>query len=162
VNWLLGEDRTVQIYPECAAFFNGRDGHAAAAVKVNFNSEDNPMEIGASLGVGFAVAGWVCLHIHLRPSCSPLILSQIAFWLHAIVMEIYLALTPAESERLREVSYQRQLERGFRHPGSAGITGNLGDANPYIPVSKRMAGQGEGEELGMLSSRKRSEGDEQA
>ena len=32
-----------------------------------------------------------------------------------------LHLTPKESERLRQVSYQRQLEAGFRNPGHAGL-----------------------------------------
>lgn len=32
-----------------------------------------------------------------------------------------LHLTPKESERLRQVSYQRQLEAGFKNPGHAGL-----------------------------------------
>lgn len=32
-----------------------------------------------------------------------------------------LHLTPKESERLRRVSYQRQLEAGFKNPGHAGL-----------------------------------------
>lgn len=47
---------------------------------------------------------------------------------------LQLRLTPAESERLCQVSYQRQLERGFKNPGAAGLVAQrLGDANPYIP-----------------------------
>nr|OQO32174.1 hypothetical protein B0A51_00543 [Rachicladosporium sp. CCFEE 5018] len=49
---------------------------------------------------------------------------------------IELRLTPAESDRLRQVSYERQLERGFKYPGSAGLTAErFGDARPYQPLS---------------------------
>jgi hypothetical protein len=51
--------------------------------------------------------------------------------------EIYLWLTPAESARLRQVSYERQLEAGYKNPGSAGlVVQKYGDAAPYVPVSR--------------------------
>jgi hypothetical protein len=31
-------------------------------------------------------------------------------------------LTPAESARLRQISYEKQLEAGFTKPGNAGFT----------------------------------------
>jgi hypothetical protein len=44
-------------------------------------------------------------------------------------------MTPAESERLRMVSYEKQLEAGFEHPGSAGLTvDRWGDAPVWKPV----------------------------
>lgn len=53
---------------------------------------------------------------------------------HLIGVEIYLALTPRESERLRRVSYEKQLEAGYPQPGSAGLTSDRwGDAEPYKP-----------------------------
>lgn len=58
----------------------------------------------------------------------------LALLLHAIVVEVYLGLTPAEAERLRNVSYRLQLERGYKNPGSAGlVVQKFGDANPWIP-----------------------------
>lgn len=129
-----------------------------AAVKANFTSEENPMEIGVGLGIGFASAGWARLPYNKNTTPS-LTLTQISLWLHAIIIEVYLALTSAESERLREVSYQRQLERGFKNPGSAGLTGNLGDAPEYVPVSKRQWNSTTGEELLPM---KRSTGDEES
>lgn len=43
-----------------------------------------------------------------------------------------LHLTPREAERLRKVSYSRQLEAGMNHPGSAGLTADrLGDAEKW-------------------------------
>lgn len=59
----------------------------------------------------------------------------LALILHAVVVEIYLNLTPAETERLRRVSYERQLERGYKNPGSAGIVAQrFGDAHPWAPL----------------------------
>lgn len=43
---------------------------------------------------------------------------------------IKLQLTPGESRRLRQVSYRRQLEAGYRMPGKAGLTAErLGDCS---------------------------------
>lgn len=45
-----------------------------------------------------------------------------------ISVEVYIHLTPGENERLRKVSYERQLERGYKRPGSRGTTSDhLGD-----------------------------------
>jgi hypothetical protein len=49
-------------------------------------------------------------------------------------MRIQLHLTPAEAERLRNVSYQRQVEAGLKNPGRAGLTADrLGDAEIWAP-----------------------------
>ena len=62
----------------------------------------------------------------------------LALILHAIGVEIYLRLTPRESERLRQVSYEKQLERGFKNPGSAGlVVERFGDADPWVPKTQR-------------------------
>ena len=75
--------------------------------------------MGAALGFCFGTAIWLALV------------------LHAIGVEVYLALTPKEGTRLRYVSYQRQLEAGYRHPGSAGLTSDrLGDADVWQPASQ--------------------------
>ena len=61
----------------------------------------------------------------------------LAMFIHLVGVEIYLALTPRESERLRHVSYERQMERGFKNPGSAGLTSDRwGDARPWRPVTE--------------------------
>jgi hypothetical protein len=50
------------------------------------------------------------------------------------VNRLQLRLTPAEAERLRNVSYQRQLEAGMKHPGRAGLTADrIGDSPPWVP-----------------------------
>lgn len=43
-------------------------------------------------------------------------------------------MTPAESTRLRQVSYERQLARGSTRPGYAGLVAeHFGDADPFEP-----------------------------
>ncbi|KAM0717362.1 hypothetical protein Q7P37_007214 [Cladosporium fusiforme] len=94
-----------EAYVSCAA-----DPQGWAAVKMDFDG-NGVAEIMAVLQGTFAGAGIV------------------AYLLHALGIELYLHLTPAEAERLRKVSHERQLERGFKRPGSAGLTSDrLGDA----------------------------------
>ena len=51
-------------------------------------------------------------------------------------MQQQLRLTPKESNRLRQVSYERQLERGMSRPGCAGLVAErFGDAEPFRPVT---------------------------
>ncbi|KAG9093322.1 hypothetical protein FS749_014583 [Ceratobasidium sp. UAMH 11750] len=62
----------------------------------------------------------------LRASFGPSI--WVAFLIHAAGIEIYIHLTPGEDARLRKISYERQLERGAKYPGSMGTTSDrLGD-----------------------------------
>ncbi len=77
----------------------------------------------AALEVSFATAGFLALI------------------LHAVGVELYLRLTPRESERLRMVSYERQLERGMKDPGSAGlVVERFGDADVWVPRSFSVEG----------------------
>ncbi|CAE6439415.1 unnamed protein product [Rhizoctonia solani] len=69
-----------------------------------------PENIGSTLRLTFGPSLWI------------------ATLIHAIGVEIYIHLTPGETARLRKVSYQKQLERGMKHPGSMGTVGDkLGD-----------------------------------
>jgi len=96
-------------YQACAA---DMEAHAVVAADFNGTVEN----IAASFHMTFGMAGWIAL------------------WLHGVGVEIYLSLTPAEHERLRRISYERQLERGFSNPGRAGLTADrLGDADPWAP-----------------------------
>lgn len=100
-------------YVSCVA-----DPHDWAAVRMDFDG-NGVAEIMAALQGTFAGAGIV------------------AFLLHALGIELYLHLTPAEAERLRKVSYERQVERGFKRPGSAGLTSDrFGDAQWTAPVKE--------------------------
>ncbi|KAF1994533.1 hypothetical protein P154DRAFT_447338 [Amniculicola lignicola CBS 123094] len=110
------QDTTLGFYPGCASFYSG-DAEQEVIVRAKMGS-GNPVESAAALGLSFAMALWI------------------AGALHAIGVEIYLHLTPREKERLRNVSYQRQLEAGMRNPGSAGLTSDrLGDAEGWVPRS---------------------------
>ncbi len=107
------EDRnsTLAAYPDCISFYNSSDPSKMALVQADFYGSFP--EVAASLNITFGMAMWMALFIH------------------AVGVEIYLQLTPRESHRLRQVSYDKQLEAGFKHPGSAGLTADrLGDADP--------------------------------
>ena len=98
-------------YPLCAA-----SNSSSIPVPVHVSFSNNIEEIGASLRIPFGMALWV------------------AIFLHVVGVEIYLALTPREAQRLRMVSYERQLAAGFRNPGSAGlVVERLGDADHWAP-----------------------------
>lgn len=106
-------------YPLCFASNGTTDGWVA--VKAQFVGGNIP-QIGTGLGITFGTAGWLAL------------------FMHAVGVEIYLAFTPRENDRLRVVSYQRQLEAGFSHPGSAGLTSDrLGDSEPWeVPIEAKV------------------------
>lgn len=99
-------------YPQCVGLNTSSIDHTAVAVHAVFGN--NVEEIGASLRLSFGMALWLSIFLHI------------------IGPEIYLALTPREAQRLREVSYQRQMEAGYRNPGSAGlVVSRLGDADEW-------------------------------
>ena len=106
-------------YPTCATYVSGTDPQAVSSVAANFGTEDSA-NTGAALDEAFGMALWLALAMH------------------AIGVEVYLHLTPREAQRLRQVSYQRQVEAGMRSPGSAGLTADrLGDANKWFPEAQR-------------------------
>ncbi|KAH8165745.1 hypothetical protein CIB48_g2493 [Xylaria polymorpha] len=112
---LKGQDATMHFYPECAPLFSGENLDQQAVVSVNYFG-NNAMEVGAAFNIVFGPAAWLSLALHVIGS------------------ELYLRLTPAEHERLRNVSYQRQLEAGMKNPGRAGLTADrLGDAHKWTP-----------------------------
>jgi uncharacterized membrane protein len=96
-------------YPACANV----SGNTLVPVQASF---DTGVTVGTALSLPFGMGIWLATFIHL------------------VGVEIYLGLTPAEGERLRNVSYQRQMEAGFEHPGSAGLTSDRwGDAPEWKP-----------------------------
>ena len=98
-------------YPHC--FIPNGTTAGLAIVHLKF---DNLPGIATALGMTFGTSGLLALFIH------------------AVGVEFYLRLTPRESERLRQVSYERQLEAGFNHPGSSGLTvDRWGDADAWKP-----------------------------
>ncbi|KAL8663595.1 MAG: hypothetical protein Q9202_003783 [Teloschistes flavicans] len=115
--------RIQSLYPQCTQ--PGSTNDTLVIVHATFG-DGQPEQIGASLRMNFGMALWMAL------------------LLHAVGVEIYLGLTPREGNRLRQVSYERQMERGMQHPGSAGLTSDrLGDADPWRPLNElKMASSG--------------------
>ncbi|KAH7018201.1 uncharacterized protein B0I36DRAFT_388455 [Microdochium trichocladiopsis] len=115
----IGEDLTRAEYPSCQPYFSGEDPSAHATVRASLTSPTNASEVGAAFNVSFGMAAWV------------------AFAIHILGVEIYIKLTPAEHERLRQISYERQRKAGFRNPGRAGLTvDRFGDSERWVPVPK--------------------------
>ncbi|KAH6839617.1 hypothetical protein B0I37DRAFT_238069 [Chaetomium sp. MPI-CAGE-AT-0009] len=112
------QNKTLQQHPECEVYFSGQD--PKKAVLVSATMDGNGSNATAVLSLGFGAAFWL------------------AFTLHAVGVEIYLRLTPAEANRLRNVSYQRQLEAGMKNPGRAGLTADrIGDSVPWEPKDQQ-------------------------
>jgi uncharacterized membrane protein len=104
------------MFPQCL----NSTANLPVAVQADFHG--NLEQVGASLGLGFGMALWMAILLHL------------------VGVEMYLNLTPGETNRMRAVSYERQLEAGFAHPGSAGITADRwGDAHPWQPERRDTA-----------------------
>jgi uncharacterized membrane protein len=118
---------TSLLYPQCT-------GPNSAAYVAIPTTPSNPARAGPENSAAlfrstFGLSGWIALVIH------------------AILVELYLGLTPAESARLRQVSYERQLKAGFRHPEKGALTAaRLGDAPPEwnspltLPGAEKHAG----------------------
>ncbi|KAI1190322.1 hypothetical protein F5B17DRAFT_387612 [Nemania serpens] len=117
INFTIGAKDTMALYPQCATFFSGENLDQHAVVKANYFG-GKLMEIATALNISFGPAAWMALAIH------------------AFAAELYLRLTPAEHERLRNVSYSRQLKAGMKNPGNAGLTvERYGDAANWVPKS---------------------------
>ncbi|KAE8361464.1 hypothetical protein BDV27DRAFT_160707 [Aspergillus caelatus] len=113
IDFMIGKERTLESYPDCASFYNGSHPDQNVLVLGDFNGDAD--RIGTALNMNFGMAFWLAL------------------FLHFIGVEIYLQLTPRESQRLREISYTRQLEAGFENPGRAGLTvDRFGDSQPWV------------------------------
>jgi Predicted membrane protein (DUF2306) len=103
-----------EFYPQCSSPNTTVDD--LVVVHADFGS-GQPEQVGASLGMNFGMAMWLAIFLHL------------------VGVETYLALTPRESNRLRQVSYERQMEKGLKHAGSAGLTADRwGDAEGWKPI----------------------------
>lgn len=68
---MRSEQKTLQTYPECEAYFSGRDLDKAVAVRASM--QGNQSNVTAILSLGFGAAFWL------------------AFTLHAVGVEIYVS-----------------------------------------------------------------------
>ena len=116
---ILGQEAVGQKYPVCAPGLGNTTDATQAVVQEDFNGGTE--NIGAALDGVFGMSLWL------------------AFFMHAVGVEMYLRLTPKEGERLREVSYQRQMERGMRNPGSAGLVPEkIGDMDAWVSKDQKL------------------------
>ena len=117
VLFIHGDEAAINsLFPQCA----NRTGSENPRVVVEANLGGSAEGAGASLGLSFGMAMWL------------------AIFLHGVGVEIYLNLTGNEGERLRNVSYERQLEAGYQHPGSAGLTSDRwGDVPAWQPAKPK-------------------------
>ncbi|OAP58483.1 hypothetical protein AYL99_07573 [Fonsecaea erecta] len=120
---------TPYLYPECTA----PNSSAPVVIKANVHGP-GPEFVTASFHLTFGMSVWLCLAVH------------------AIGVETYLKLTPAEGERLRLVSYERQVEAGFKHPGRAGLTvDRFGDVLARDAIGQAKASQSSAESKGVVA-----------
>ncbi|KXH31589.1 hypothetical protein CNYM01_12122 [Colletotrichum nymphaeae SA-01] len=109
------QNKVLGFYPGCDGYYSGENPGLSVLVHASITAHQ-PAEISAGFTAVFDSGSWLALVIH------------------AILVELYLHLTPAEAERLRRISYQRQLESGMKNAGNAGTTvQRLGDAEPWLP-----------------------------
>lgn len=130
----------IDLYPTCDEYASGANRDTQVVVLANFGG--NVAEVATAMNLCFGMAGWLALFLHAvgveiyvswLPSLiwAPSLTHQFP---NAVLLQ--LRLTPRESERLRAVSYQRQLEAGYKNPGNGGLTPQrIGDANEYVPRS---------------------------
>ncbi|KAM0818685.1 putative Microtubule associated protein [Seiridium cardinale] len=115
IAWILGDqETTIAWYPECSSYFS--EGDETKYVAVLGSVWGNLAESAAAYDMSYGAAHWLALNLHV------------------LGVELYLRLTTAEHERLRNYSYKRQLEAGLADPGSAGLTADrIGDVEKWVP-----------------------------
>ncbi|KAK2052496.1 hypothetical protein LY76DRAFT_598569 [Colletotrichum caudatum] len=124
-------------YPDCFLSDGSLDRWKRVAV-LAVENPDMPEQLGSSVYVDYGA-------IVSPPLESPVDVQLLAWlthpdqlwlclFLHVVGVEVYLGMTPRESERLRRVSYVKQLEAGYRNPGSAGLVlDRWADADAWTP-----------------------------
>ncbi|KZL72048.1 hypothetical protein CI238_00838 [Colletotrichum incanum] len=110
IEFMMGQanaaNATSSLFEDCIPYASGENPNQQAVVEANFFDKSTPAGPTASLHVSFGMAGWL------------------AGAIHAIGVEVYLRLTPGESERLRKLSCQKQLEAGLHEVSSIEVTSN--------------------------------------
>jgi hypothetical protein len=73
LDFIWGQNNTLRTNPECMSWYDGTNPDQKGIVEANMDG--GPANVGAALGIPFGAAGWV------------------AWWLHAIVIEVYVRLS---------------------------------------------------------------------
>ena len=139
IDYMLGRNQTLAQYPDCEAYYSGAD--SSKHVQVLADLRTSAATAAAAFGVSFGPSAWLALVLHAVGIeiyvCSPLLIAPESRFDDALQLH----LTPREHERLRNVSYQKQLEAGMSNPGRAGLTADrIGDAEPWTPAAVKQTG----------------------
>lgn len=126
----------VSAYPACASYADGSNLAQVSAILADMGGA-SAANAGAALNVNFGMALWLAFAIH-AVGIEIYVRQPLYFTGDMTLIHLQLHLTPREAERLKQVSYTRQLEADMRNPGSAGLTADrLGDAKAWIAEERR-------------------------
>lgn len=120
IDFVLGRQGTLALYPDCVAFYHGNDA-ARVIVEADFNSSDDPIALTGSLSITFGVAGWLAL------------------WIHAILIELYVSLSGKtkihrpETDPSSYVSPQPRVSVYEQYHTSVNLS--VASSFPALPVS---------------------------
>ncbi|KAK5070223.1 hypothetical protein LTR64_002063 [Lithohypha guttulata] len=124
---------TAMLYPSCLNPLDLTTGVPNPEITINPATNTGTFVSVSTIGEGPENSAALLRHLFIMAA-------WLATLIHAIVIEVYLWLTPAEHYRLRNVSYQRQVEAGMRPKGrlrDAGLTGaTIGDAPEWWSVPR--------------------------
>ena len=137
-----GTEMLLTEFPACLAFLNG-DLQAHAIVNANLNG--TPAQTMAAINMTFGMAGWVALAIHAF-GVEVYVRSTNTVLLDFLLIVLQLHLTPEESKRLRQVSYERQLKAGHKHPGDSGLV-----SQPFRNIKGQLTSSPLGKDVGPAS-----------
>lgn len=143
----------VSAYPACASYADGSNLDQASAVLADMGGA-SAVNAGAALNVNMGMALWLASAVHALG-----VEIYVGLPLHSgidgALTDLQLHLTPREAERLRQVSYTRQLEAGMHNPGSAGLTADrLGDGKPWVAEERRSSNDTLAAKLGEIEETK--------
>lgn len=92
-----------------------------------------PENDGTSHRLTFGMCLWLAVAVHIILMEFYVSLAFPALGSLSINVYLQIHFTPGESDRLRQVSYERQLQRGFSRPGSAGVCGDIISERKWQP-----------------------------
>ncbi|KAL3426472.1 hypothetical protein PVAG01_03263 [Phlyctema vagabunda] len=118
IQWLYFGNETMLYtnYPACLPenLIFAPHGKVLVDPKLGSAPDTDRARDAAAFNVAFSTAGFL------------------AIVFHAFIAELYITLTPKTAAMLREVSYRKQSERGWKNAGSAGLVAErLGDSEPW-------------------------------
>ena len=131
---VLPQSVTEQVWPDCAAYFTGGNSDQQVLVRADYHGL--PIEVNVAISIVSGASASVALFLHamgveIYVSTDTPHLSKKKAGERDMANETdlreQLQLTPAESERLRQVSYRKQSACRPRYLPRAGSTGHISE-----------------------------------